>query len=188
MIGKLLFVVAIVVWLTKENKAVNSRLKDNPDSEWDASSLQSLLVGSTIAVVLGLALSFVTSTAIFASEWPALLLGALVLAAGAWVRVKAIRDLREQFTPNVVILADHKLHVDGIYQYVRHPGYSGALVCYLGMGLLLNNGLSLLAMALLLLPVYLYRINVEEKALTDTFGDQYVEYSRRTRRLIPNVY
>jgi len=71
---------------------------------------------------------------------------------------------------------------------VRHPGYSGALVCYLGMGLLLNNGLSLLAMALLLLPVYLYRINVEEKALTDTFGDQYVEYSRRTRRLIPNVY
>lgn len=188
MIGKLLFVVAIVVWLTKENKAVNRRLKDNPDSQWDASSLQALLVGSSIAVVLGLALSFITSTAIFASEWPALLIGVLVLTAGAWVRVKAIRDLREQFTPNVVILSDHKLHIDGIYQYMRHPGYSGALVCYLGMGLMLNNWLSLLAMALLLVPVYLYRINVEEKALIETFGDQYVDYSRRTRRLIPGVY
>ncbi len=188
MIGKLLFVVAVIIWVTKENKAVNWRINHNPDSQWDSSSLQVLKVGSTVAVVLGLVLSFLSGSQLFGSELMALVLGGVVLALGAWVRVKAISDLKEQFTPNVVILEEHKLRSDGIYQYMRHPGYSGALLLYLGMALLLNNSMSLVAMALLLIPVYLYRIQVEERALTATFGDDYVQYSQRTRRLIPGVY
>jgi protein-S-isoprenylcysteine O-methyltransferase Ste14 len=34
----------------------------------------------------------------------------------------------------------------------------------------------------------LYRIHVEEKALCDAFGEEYQEYSRITKRLIPGVY
>jgi protein-S-isoprenylcysteine O-methyltransferase Ste14 len=34
----------------------------------------------------------------------------------------------------------------------------------------------------------LYRIHVEEQALVGAFGDEYVEYSRTTKRLIPGVY
>jgi len=34
----------------------------------------------------------------------------------------------------------------------------------------------------------LYRIRVEEVALTDQFGDEYTQYCRRTKRLIPFVY
>lgn len=188
MIGKLLFVVAVIIWVTKENKAVNWRINNNPDSQWDSSSLQVLKVGSTMAVVLGLILSFLSHSGLFASEFSALLLGGIVLALGGWVRVRAIRDLKEQFTPNVVILDEHKLRSDGIYQYMRHPGYSGALLLYLGMALLLNNTMSLVVMALLLVPVYLYRISVEEKALIATFGDDYVQYSQRTKRLVPGLY
>jgi protein-S-isoprenylcysteine O-methyltransferase Ste14 len=33
-----------------------------------------------------------------------------------------------------------------------------------------------------------YRIHVEEQALTEAFGDEYRDYSRDTKRLIPNVY
>jgi len=29
---------------------------------------------------------------------------------------------------------------------------------------------------------------VEEMALTEAFGDQYLEYSRATKRLLPGIY
>jgi len=34
----------------------------------------------------------------------------------------------------------------------------------------------------------LYRIHIEEIALRDHFGHEYVDYSRKTRRLIPGIY
>jgi protein-S-isoprenylcysteine O-methyltransferase Ste14 len=34
----------------------------------------------------------------------------------------------------------------------------------------------------------LYRIHVEEMALTEAFGDDYVDYCRTTRRLVPGIY
>ncbi len=35
---------------------------------------------------------------------------------------------------------------------------------------------------------YLYRIRVEERMLIEALGDDYVEYRRRTYRLIPLIY
>jgi protein-S-isoprenylcysteine O-methyltransferase Ste14 len=31
-------------------------------------------------------------------------------------------------------------------------------------------------------------MRVEEKALSDAFGEQYLEYSRKTKRLIPKLF
>jgi len=36
--------------------------------------------------------------------------------------------------------------------------------------------------------VYLYRISVEEAMLVKELGDEYVQYKRRTRKLIPFLY
>jgi protein-S-isoprenylcysteine O-methyltransferase Ste14 len=36
--------------------------------------------------------------------------------------------------------------------------------------------------------IYIYRISVEEGMLVAALGDDYVEYQRRTYRLIPLVY
>jgi protein-S-isoprenylcysteine O-methyltransferase Ste14 len=34
----------------------------------------------------------------------------------------------------------------------------------------------------------LYRISVEERALTEAFGLEYLQYSQETKRLIPGIY
>ena len=34
----------------------------------------------------------------------------------------------------------------------------------------------------------LYRIHVEERALTEAFGAEYVQYSQVTKRLVPGIY
>jgi protein-S-isoprenylcysteine O-methyltransferase Ste14 len=35
---------------------------------------------------------------------------------------------------------------------------------------------------------FIYRINVEEDALSRTLGSRYAEYMKRTKRLVPFVY
>jgi protein-S-isoprenylcysteine O-methyltransferase len=45
-----------------------------------------------------------------------------------------------------------------------------------------------LAIALLMVVAYSYRIAAEEAMLRDAFGGRYREYAARTWRLIPYVY
>jgi len=52
----------------------------------------------------------------------------------------------------------------------------------------MQNLLSLLVAVLLPLTALLYRIHVEEKVLVSSLGSEYVEYQKRTKRLIPWVW
>ena len=58
----------------------------------------------------------------------------------------------------------------------------------LGLGLALSNWLSIVIIFAPILAVSLYRIRIEERALFESFGDEYFEYAQGTKRLIPNVY
>jgi protein-S-isoprenylcysteine O-methyltransferase Ste14 len=42
--------------------------------------------------------------------------------------------------------------------------------------------------ALFLLPELAYRMNVEEKLLAEHFGEEYINYVRRSKRLIPGIW
>ena len=39
-----------------------------------------------------------------------------------------------------------------------------------------------------IVPLFLYRIGIEEKMLIEKFGDEYLQYMKRTRKLIPLIY
>lgn len=39
-----------------------------------------------------------------------------------------------------------------------------------------------------LIPIFLYRIKMEERLLTAEFGDAYREYQETTSKLVPFVY
>jgi protein-S-isoprenylcysteine O-methyltransferase Ste14 len=59
---------------------------------------------------------------------------------------------------------------------------------FLAVGLNARNWLSF---ALALVPTtaaLLYRIHIEEAALTAAFGDEYVAYCKHTKRLLPGLY
>jgi protein-S-isoprenylcysteine O-methyltransferase Ste14 len=71
---------------------------------------------------------------------------------------------------------------------MRHPSYTGALLAILAAGLHTRNWISLLIITIPTTAAFLYRIHVEETALRNHFGQEYIEYSRETRRLIPGVY
>jgi len=76
----------------------------------------------------------------------------------------------------------------GPYRLVRHPGYSGSLLVWVGYALGLGNWIGAAITAVLLVAVYVWRINAEEALLRTSFGDRYADYERRTKRLVPFVY
>jgi protein-S-isoprenylcysteine O-methyltransferase len=111
-----------------------------------------------------------------------------LLAAGLAVRVTAIYTLGRSFTANVTIRETHQLHRSGLFRFMRHPSYTGMLLIFLALGLALHNWLSLVLVTVPPFIALLYRIHVEEAALTGAFGEQYRDYSRTTKRLIPGIF
>jgi protein-S-isoprenylcysteine O-methyltransferase Ste14 len=110
------------------------------------------------------------------------------LLLGIIIRWTAIDTLRKFFTGTVLIKQDHRLIQSGMYRHLRHPAYTGALLAHLGLGLSFSNWISLGLGVAPLSAAALYRMHVEERALSEAFGEAYVSYSRSTKRLIPKLY
>jgi len=114
--------------------------------------------------------------------------GIAVFAIGFSIRWSAIVQLGKMFTVNVAIINEHQLKTTGLYKMVRHPSYLGLILIIIGLGLCLN---SILSLFIIVIPDFLainYRIAVEEKALTEEFGEKYSTYSARVKRIIPYIY
>jgi protein-S-isoprenylcysteine O-methyltransferase len=129
------------------------------------------------------------------SLWPQAVLppwcvsiGVALFVIGIVLRWYSIFHLGRFFTVNVAIAADHQLVETGPYRYVRHPSYTGALLAFIGFAMVLRNWASVLLISLPIGFAFLYRINVEERALVQALGDRYRAYMKRTKRLIPFVY
>jgi protein-S-isoprenylcysteine O-methyltransferase Ste14 len=126
-------------------------------------------------------------TAFHAGHWFATVCLGL-LALGLAIRWTAIYTLGKAFSANVAIHSTQTLNQSGLFRWIRHPSYTGMLLIFLAMGLATRNWLGLAIIVLLPMAALLYRIHVEEAALTGAFGAEYVAYSQRVKRLIPGIY
>jgi protein-S-isoprenylcysteine O-methyltransferase Ste14 len=84
-------------------------------------------------------------------------------------------DRRGMFftTGTIVIKDDHRLIKTGLYRYLRHPAYAGALLAHLGLGLSFANWFSLGLSSIPFLVAAFYRMRVEDQVLKETFGEEY---------------
>jgi len=81
----------------------------------------------------------------------------------------------------------HTLVTGGPYQYVRHPGYSGAILAQLSTPLLLGSPWALIP-SLASAALYITRTALEDKTLIAELPG-YNDYTRQTRyRLLPGVW
>ena len=112
----------------------------------------------------------------------------ILMLAGLSIRATAIGTLGVSFSTNVAIHATQTLRRTGLFRWIRHPSYTGMLLIFAAIGLFQRNWASLAIMLIFPAAALLYRIHVEERALTAAFGQQYVDYSGSTSRLIPGVY
>jgi len=106
---------------------------------------------------------------------------------GVYVRVVAMRTLGEYFLTDLRTERDHRLVKHGIYEHIRHPAYLGTVLFSVGIPLIFSSLYGFLLM-LILFPSYLYRIRIEESVLLKEFGDEYREYMKKTKKIIPLIY
>ena len=76
----------------------------------------------------------------------------------------------------------------GPYRFVRHPAYSALLLAAAAGGLYVGNWLSLVALVVAVTAGLVYRITVEERALSQDVGAAYREYAATHKRLVPFVW
>lgn len=145
----------------------------------------------TIFIAIGYSLSFsFASTKIGRIyHWDIFFaLGAIMAILGLIIRINSILTLKQQFTYTVTKIENHELIETGLYKVIRHPGYLGQLIIFLGISVSLSNWISILSMILSVLIGYIYRIKTEEKFMIEQMGDKYIDYQKRTKRLIPMIY
>jgi protein-S-isoprenylcysteine O-methyltransferase Ste14 len=119
---------------------------------------------------------------------PTIIAGEVLAVAGFALRMWAILTLDKFFTFVVGIAADHRVVQHGPYRLLRHPGYAGALLTLLGIGIALTNWLSLLLIVAVPVLALGIRIKVEEATLASALGGEYLGYAHRTARLIPGLW
>ena len=82
---------------------------------------------------------------------------------------------------------DHQLITRGIYRFTRNPIYLGASIVFAGLPIYAASVIGFVTM-LAQIPIFLVRIKMEEKLLTEHFGDRYEAYQNTTAKLIPFLY
>ena len=183
-----IFTISMFAWFLSEilyKSILKSGEKDKQNK--DQSTLNLLWIAIPFSIASSVAISYITKFPIANSVWT-LYLGLIFIILGIILRFIIIRSLGKYFTVDVTIRQDHKIKKEGFYKYLRHPSYAFSLLTSLGLGLYLNNWISVV---LALAPPFLafsYRIKVEERALIEQFGEEYLEYRRKTKKFIPFVY
>jgi protein-S-isoprenylcysteine O-methyltransferase len=154
----------------------------------DRNSFQLIWLVTLVSTALGVTFAYTARHWLLPWRDQLYAAGCGVFLGGLILRWYAIYFLGRFFTVNVAIAADHRVIQTGPYRWVRHPSYSGMLLMVLGLCLCLGNLASLLVMVVPILGVTGWRMRIEEAALAQGLGDEYVAYMRRTKRLIPFVY
>ncbi len=109
--------------------------------------------------------------------------GLFVFTAGILIRTVAFFQLGKFYNPYVTLHDDHRIVDTGLYRFARHPLYAGSLCLFLGFPLIFSSAAGLFLFFAMAIPVFLYRIRVEERMLASHFGDAWSAYARKTPAL-----
>ncbi|KAG6365202.1 hypothetical protein INS49_006810 [Diaporthe citri] len=118
-----------------------------------------------------------------------MLLGISLVLVGQVVRSAAMVQAGPSFNHIVqqTQKREHILITTGIYGTLRHPSYFGFFWWGLGTQLAMGNVLCFFAYAAVLWRFFSSRIRHEEVFLVRFFGDEYVDYKKKTGTKIPFV-
>ena len=111
--------------------------------------------------------------------------GWICALASLVIRRKAIAALGKFWSLHVEIRENHQFVRTGPFRWVRHPTYFSMILELLGLGLIMNATYTLVIVAVIFVPTLAFRINYEEKALVEKFGDAYQDYRRNTPAVFP---
>jgi protein-S-isoprenylcysteine O-methyltransferase Ste14 len=175
---------AMLLWTVAENLL----LKQDEPKQYNA-KLQTRIMQATVmlAAFVGI-LDAWHFPAAAPRGWQLTIAGLSVVTAGAGIRLVAIKTLDKHFSYELRVESGHEIVQRGIYGVLRHPSYLGIILIAVGAPLILQSLLGAAVGLVAMTAVTIWRISTEEAMLRRAFGEAYVDYSRRSWRLVPFVY
>jgi protein-S-isoprenylcysteine O-methyltransferase Ste14 len=180
----------IIFLVTERTIRQGAEALDTARGQADAGSSVSIFVAyglSITAVVLAPFFNARGIGQIALPDWVAWL-GVALMAVGIALRIWANRVLGAYYTRTLRIQSGQRVVREGPYRLIRHPGYAGALLMWLGAILATRNWITLVVVGVSVISVYLYRIATEERMLASALGGDYQSYMADTKRVIPWVW
>jgi protein-S-isoprenylcysteine O-methyltransferase len=181
---------AVYFWaFLPEWKVVQGGIEGVKGSESrDSGSLQLLLGGMWIALLIAFALAFIRAWSFPpGAQLPLFAVGLALIVLGSLLRRYCFRTLGQYFTGDVRARADQPVIRTGPYRLVRHPSYTAGMMMFIGIGLALGNWFSFILLTIATIATYGYRVVIEERALLDAIGEPYRSYMKETKRFVPYV-
>lgn len=111
-------------------------------------------------------------------------LGILLEMSGYFLFLWSVLE-RGRYSVSWEMRENHNLVTWGPYRYVRHPSYSAYFLMFFGLFFLLLDLVALVP--LVAIPGYVSLTTYEEQLLITRFGNEYVEYQKRTGRFLPKI-
>ena len=110
------------------------------------------------------------------------ILGIVIYLVGVIFILSAVREIRAKLLYN----EDINLVTTGVYSIVRHPIYFGDSIWPLGWSIVFG-ALYPSLFTILWLIFYIITTFKEEKELIRIYGERYIEYRKRVKRIIPYI-
>ena len=111
-------------------------------------------------------------------------IGSVITACGLLFCVWARVYLGKNWSGTVTIKEGHELISSGPYALVRHPIYSGLLIALCGSAVARGEWRGVLAVGLAACSLW-FKLQREEKWLSEQFGESYAAYCQRVAALVP---
>ena len=185
-VATVLLIATAVVWVALELRQSLNRRAGATSSD-RRSIVVIRLVGGLAGVIAAVAITRGRSASFGYNQW---LFGVAlaIMWCGIALRWWSFRSLGRYFTFIVMTSPDQPVITEGPYRWLRHPSYLGILLALAGLGLTYGNWISLAALVIGPLVGVLYRIHVEEAALSRELGARYTDYARSRKRLVPYIW
>ena len=114
--------------------------------------------------------------------------GLAIMIIGLALRVWAARVLGRLYTRTLRTIEQQRIVQSGPYHMIRHPGYLGTMLMWIGAGLAVLNWIALAVIVVITVSAYIYRVQTEEAMLTQAFDEEFITYRAKTWKLIPFIY
>jgi protein-S-isoprenylcysteine O-methyltransferase Ste14 len=150
----------------------------------DRDSTRMIVVAGVLAAALSPALRRLPLRPLPRSAAP---LGLTLQATGLGLRIWSMRTLGSSYSRTLRAEQEQQVVDDGPYRLIRHPGYLGSLLTWTGFGLTSGSLPVAVSVGGLLARAYRHRIAAEEDLLCRDLPG-YLEYSGRTKKLIPFIW
>ncbi len=113
--------------------------------------------------------------------------GVLLAVCGLFVRTWANHTLGTSYTRTLRVAQGQHIVQEGPYRFIRHPGYLGMILMWIGAAAATGNWIVTLVVFIVIAAAYHNRIYNEEAMLLSKLPG-YDEYRAHTWRLLPPIY